>query len=161
MSLFSMIAALEKADVRFVLIGGMAAIAHGLPYATNDVDICYDTAPDNLEALATLLASWNAYLRGAEEGLPFIMDARTLRTSPFLTLRTREGDIDLLDRVPGVGDYSACAAVSVWSTLGEINVRLLSLDSLIDSKKAANRPKDIEHVIALETMREARRRQEE
>jgi len=52
MSLFSMVAGLQNAEVRFVLIGGMAAVADGLPYATNDLDIRYDTAPDNLQTLA-------------------------------------------------------------------------------------------------------------
>ena len=160
MSLLSMVVGLQEAGVRFVLVGGLAATAHGASRVTDDLDICYDRERDNLEQLATLLASWNAYPREMEPGLPFFMDARTLRNTSILTLRTRQGDIDLLDRVEGVGDYNACLEASERLTIGSEDIRVLKLDALISAKKTAARPKDFEHLQELEAIQALRRHDE-
>ena len=49
-----------------------------------------------LDRLGEQLRTWNAYPRGIEPGLPFIMDAATLRAVPRLALTTTKGDIDVL-----------------------------------------------------------------
>ena len=49
-----------------------------------------------LERLGRQLRDWNAYPRGIEPGLPFIMDAATLRAVPHLALTTSKGDIDIV-----------------------------------------------------------------
>jgi hypothetical protein len=49
-----------------------------------------------LDRLARQLREWKAYPRGIEPGLPFIMDAATLRSVPRLALATTKGDIDVL-----------------------------------------------------------------
>ena len=106
-SFASMLGGLIAGKVRFIVVGGLAAAAHGSSRVTNDLDICYDALDGaNLVALARLLASWKAYPRGVETGLPFIMDDRTLRGAPILTLTSSEGDIDVMDRIAGVGPYA-------------------------------------------------------
>ena len=147
-----MLAALVKRKIRFVLVGGVAAAVHGSARFTNDLDICYDTASDNVDRLVALLRVWNAYLRGVEPGLPFILDARTFRTTPLLTLTTNMGAIDLLDQVPGVGDYRAAFAKSETVRLGKVEFRSLTLEALIVSKRAFRRKKDVEHLIELEAI---------
>ena len=147
-----MLAALVKRKIRFVLVGGVAAAVHGSARFTNDLDICYDTASDNVDRLIALLRDWNACLRGVEPGLPFILDARTFRTTPLLTLTTTMGAIDLLEQVPGVGDYRAAFAKSEAVRLGKIEFRSLTLEALIASKQAVRRKKDVEHLIELEAI---------
>lgn len=154
MSLTSMVIGLQKAGVRCVVIGGYASMVHGSPRVTNDVDICFDREPDNLRHLADLLAEWGAYPRDMEPGLPWIMDAATLRNASILTLATREGYLDLLDRVEGVGDYAACVADSEWAELMGTPFRVLKLDALIRAKRAAGREKDLIHIRELEYLRE-------
>jgi hypothetical protein len=146
------IAALVAAGVRFVVVGGVAGVAHGSVRLTNDIDVCYDTAADNVRALAALLASWGAYLRGVELGLPFAMDERALRTTPTMTLTTRVGNIDVLDSVAGVGRYDEVLAASEPCVVGDTRFRVLSLPALIMAKRAAGRPKDLEHLIELEAL---------
>jgi predicted nucleotidyltransferase len=153
MTLDRMLEELARREIRFVLVGGVAALAHGSAYLTSDLDVCYDPAEDNLFKLLELLREWEAYPRGWEPGLPWILDVKTFRTTPLLTLRTREGDVDLLDRVDGVGNYAACLATSDPLSLGGSEVRVLSLDALISAKRAAGRRKDKEHVIELEALR--------
>ena len=71
-------ACLARHEVRYVLIGGLAAITHGAGLVTQDVDICYARDQENLERLADALREVHADLRGAEPGLPFRLDAKTL-----------------------------------------------------------------------------------
>lgn len=115
MSLSTILARLVDAEVRFVVVGGVAAVAHGSVRITLDIDLCYDDATDNREFLAGVLADWHAYPREIDPGLPFIMDERTLRTAELLRLMTDLGPIDVMKHVPGVGDYEACRA---WSRGG-------------------------------------------
>jgi len=159
MTLFrSQIDELVRADVRFVVIGGVAAGLHGMARATFDLDICYDPAADNRNHLAAVLARWNAYLRGVETGLPFVMDARQLQISPVMTLTTSLGDLDVMDRVEGVGEFPAVLANSVRTVVGETRFRILDLPGLIRAKRAANRQKDRDQLPELEALLELRRR---
>jgi len=158
MLLADILRGLRDAAIEYVVVGGLAANVHGSPRITADVDICYDPTPDNLERMARLLAGWHAYLRGVEPGLPFTMDARTLRNAPVLTLVTDLGDLDVMDRVAGVGAYPAVRAASVEADLAGVPARVLALDALIAAKRAAGRRKDQEALLELEALREERRR---
>jgi len=155
MSFASMLSGLTKKKVRFVVVGGVAAAAHGSSRVTNDLDICYDAETvANIAALASLLAGWQAYPRGVEEGLTrtFIMDDRTLRNAPILTLTTREGDIDVMDRIAGVGPYDAVRRRSETVSALGVRFRVLDLPSLIKAKRAAGRPRDFDHLPELEAL---------
>jgi predicted nucleotidyltransferase len=145
---------LLEGGVRFVVIGGVAASVHGSARVTFDVDICYDPAPENLERLAQVLKSWDAYLRGAEPGLPWVLDARSVRINPVLTLVTRLGNVDVMDRIDGVGDYRKVLASSAEVDYDGARFRVLSLDALIAAKRATGRRKDREALLELEALRE-------
>ena len=148
-----MLRGLTRRKVRFVVVGGVAAAAHGSSRVTNDLDICYEAASKaNLIALASLLAAWKAYPRGVEPDLPFIMDDRTLRGAPVLTLTTTEGDIDVMDRIAGIGDYTAVRRHSERISALGVSFRVLDLPSLIKSKRAAGRPRDHDHLPELEAL---------
>ena len=67
---------LVESDVRFILIGGVAAIVHGAARLTQDIDFLYSREPHNLERLVAALAPLEPYPRGAPQGLPFVWDAQ-------------------------------------------------------------------------------------
>ena len=158
MSFASMLGGLIDKKVRFVVVGGLAAAAHGSSRITNDLDICYDAIDrDNVRALATVLASWNAYPRAVQEALPFIMDDRTLRGAPILTLTTTEGDIDVLDQIAEIGPYAKVRKNSEQVTALGVRFRVLDLPSLIKAKRAAGRLRDFEHLPELEALLALRR----
>ena len=158
MSLGGVLRGLTTAGVRFVVIGGVAGVAHGWSRVTNDVDICYDPEPENRRKLADVLAGWHGYLRGVEPGLPFTIDARTLRDVPVLTLVTDEGDLDVMDRVQGVGEFPQVEAGSETIVIEGVPAPTLTLDALIAAKRATGRRKDHQDLIELEALREERRR---
>jgi len=147
-----MLRGLRSANVEFVVIGGLAAAAHGSRRVTDDLDMCYDAAGKNVVRLAKLLSKWNAYPRGIERGLPFFMDERQFRTTPVMTLTTREGFVDVLHNVKGVGAFKACRERSKRIAAFGIRFRVLELGALIDAKKATGRPKDIDHLPELEAL---------
>jgi len=157
-TLIGMATDLARADVRFVVIGGLAARTHGSSRITEDLDICYDPDRANVRRLANVLAGWHAYLRGVGPGLPFTMDERTLRSTPVMTLVTDHGDLDVMDRVLGVGEFPKVLAASIAASAGGTTFRVLDLPALLAAKKATGRRKDLDQVPELEALLEARRR---
>ena len=152
------IVSLVGAGIRFVVIGGVAATIQGSARLTNDIDLCYDTSPRNVHALVRLLREWHPYLRGVERGLPFVLDVRALRATPIMTLTTDMGDVDIFDRVPGIGTYADALAASELVKIGSTEFRVLTLPALIRAKKATGRPRDREHLIELEALLAMRRK---
>jgi hypothetical protein len=156
-SIRSLLTGLTNAEVEFVVVGGVAGGVHGSPFVTNDLDVCYATGQANLNRLARVLRGWSPYPRGWEDGLPFSVDIRTLRTTPVLTLRTSEGDLDVLDRIEGVGDYSEALVSSEEVIAFGMRFRVLTLDALIRARRASARPKDLAQIPTLEALAELKR----
>jgi hypothetical protein len=75
----------------FVVIGGVAAGAHGSGVGTIDLDVAYARERQNLERLAELLRSLGARLRGAPVGVPFQLDADGLEAGGDFTFTTKLG----------------------------------------------------------------------
>ena len=134
---------LQAHGVRFVLIGGLAAKAHGSPTLTVDIDICYARDPDNLERLAAALGELGTFLRGAPRDLAFHPDRRTLERGDTFTLSTDYGALDILATPAGVAGFDELEANAEDAELDDgLVVRVASLDDLIRMKRAAGRPKD-------------------
>jgi hypothetical protein len=148
---------LSHAGVEFIIVGGVAATIHGSARVTQDLDIVYGRAPANIERLATALAPHRPYLRGAPPGLPFRWDAATIQRGLNFTLTTTLGDLDLLGELVGGGGYADLLPQSQVVKVSGVEYRCLSLARLIDVKRAAGRPKDIEAIAELEALREERR----
>jgi predicted nucleotidyltransferase len=144
---------LADGRVDFVVIGGVAVVAHASPRFTKDLDIVYATDRENLERLGAVLISINARLRGIDEDLPFVPDARTLRQTQILCLVTDDGNLDLLVDPEGAADYGTMRRRAVEIELGGVAVAIASIDDLISMKDAAGRPQDQIDIEALETAR--------
>lgn len=146
------LAALLDHKVQFVVIGGVAMFAQGSPHLTQDLDICYERSRENLGRVVEALGPYHPQLRGAPAGLPFSFDVETVHRGLNFTLSTDLGDIDLLGEVAGLGFYPAVRAASVRLNLFGQDYNVLSLEGLIQAKKAAGRPRDLEAVPELEAM---------
>ncbi len=147
---------LAKADVQFIVIGGGAAVAHGLARATYDVDIVYARNPENIRKLAAALKCYQPYLRGAPPGLPFCLDDQTVQAGLNFTLTTTLGDLDLLGEVTGGGDYQQLLPFSEALHVFGIQCQFVTLEKLIQLKRAAGRPKDLETIAELQALLEER-----
>jgi hypothetical protein len=134
---------LRGGGVRFIVIGGVAATAHGSTQLTNDLDVVYARGPDDIGRLAGALSSHHPYLRGIPPGLPFRFDAATIRLGLNFTLDTDFGPLDLLGEATGGGTYQALLAHTVTLDLFGGPCLCVDLPTLIRLKRAAGRPKDI------------------
>ena len=151
--------ALTLGQVEYVIVGGVAARAHGSARLTQDLDICYSRKPLNVTRLVTALAPLVPYLRGAPAGLPFRLDEETVRAGLNFTLTTSLGDLDLLGEVTGGGGYEALLPHSRELVLFGLACRCLDLEMLIHVKRAAGRPRDLDAVAELVALREERDRE--
>lgn len=149
---------LAQARVEFILIGGVAGIVHGASRLTYDVDVVYARNAANLKRLADSLRFFAPYLRGAPAGLPFAFDVPTLRNGLNFTLTTTLGDIDLLGEVVGGGGYRDLLAHTVEVAAFGVKFKCVDLPTLINLKRAAGRPKDLESLAELQALLEERRR---
>lgn len=148
--------ALAGSDVRFVLVGGVAATLHGSARLTQDVDIVYARDPENLARLARALAPLQPYLRGVPPGLPFRLDEQTLAAGLNFTLATSAGDIDLLGEIAGVGTYDSLIHRTIEVELFGVRCRCIDLPTLIAAKVASGRPKDLEALAELRALLQER-----
>jgi hypothetical protein len=133
---------LHRHEVRYVVIGGLAAAMHGSPTVTVDVDVCYARDPANLERLAAALLDAHAELRGAPSGLPFKPDAATLARGDVLTLLTDDGPLDIMATPAGTSGFDDLAANADRVEAFGHAFLIAALDDLIRMKRAAGRPKD-------------------
>lgn len=139
-----LLGALVDHGVQFVLIGGMAAVAHGSPLPTRDVDVTPEASAANLDRLAEALRALDARVRHPDipEGLPFACDATSLAAAIFWNLTTPFGDLDISFTPAGTTGYSSLVAGAGRIDFRGVSVLLASLADVVLSKTAANRPKD-------------------
>ncbi len=146
--------ALSKAGVELIIVGGVAAIIHGSARLTQDLDIVYRRTPDTIARLATALKPFAPYLRGAPPGLPFRWDSETIQRGLNFTLVTSVGPLDLLGEIAGGGTYETLLPHSRRLSVFGIECYCLGLDRLIQAKRDAGLPKDLEVIAELEALRE-------
>jgi hypothetical protein len=140
----AIVAVLEAHQVRYVLIGGLAAIVHGSPFNTEDLDLTPERSRDNLARLSAALRELGAKTRAAEldEPLPFNHDADSLGAVMIWNLHTSAGILDISMKPSGTDGFDDlvrdASAVEVFGH----RVLVASLADVVRSKQAANRPKD-------------------
>ena len=149
---------LNAADVRYILIGGWASILHGSVRTTLDVGVVYSRERENMMRLVGALRPIHPYLRGAPKGLHFEFDEKTVRNGLNFTLTTDLGDLDLLGEVAGGGMYQQLLPFSQEMDAFGIRCRCVTLERLIQLKRAAGRPKDLEAIAELQALLEESRR---
>ncbi len=153
-----LIRTLTDGRVEFIIVGGLAATAHGSARLTQDIDVVYSRSADNLHRLVKALRPLKPYLRGAPPNLPFQWEEATVRRGLNFTLTTTVGDLDLLGEVTGGGNYEALLPHTELLSFFGCDCRCLDLSTLIRIKRAVGRPKDLEALAELETLLEERER---
>jgi hypothetical protein len=145
-----MLARLKLADIKFVVVGGLAAVAAGSNKIPDSLEICYESSSENIAALAKLLKKWKGYPRGIGAGLPFLMNKRQLKATPVITLATYRGSIDVFGTVKGVGGYAECKRRSTQLEAFEIPLNVLKMEAVIESKRASGNSREQQEVAELE-----------
>lgn len=158
MKLEQTLRALYDEAVEFVIIGGAAMLLQGSASLTEDLDFCYARSRKNIQRLARAMGPYKPALRNAPEELPFQFDANTIERGLNFTLSTELGPIDLLGEVAGLGNYEAVKASSENIVLFGMHHRILSLEGLLRSKRAAGRKKDLQDIEELRALLDLKKR---
>ena len=157
--------------VKFVVVGGLAAIAHGYSGTTRDADAvpAYDVA--NLNRLASALRELGAALYAYPErtdlladGAPpeldgFELSGPHLRSRRIWQFMTDAGPLDVLLIIDGPGGYNVLIRNAEPRPIGDFEVMVASLDDLIEAKETAGRDKDLRALGELRRIRERRMNQ--
>lgn len=144
--------------VDFVVIGGIAVLAHGHPRATFDLDFVADLSADNVRRLAAALDELNAQVRGVDADRLEVdpTDPEQLASGANWTLTSDAGWLDFMPTAEGARNYDEIAADAVAVREGAF--RVVGLDDLIRMKRVAGRAKDLDDIAAL-TRRDHRHRE--
>jgi hypothetical protein len=155
--LLGLVRVLSGSDVRYIIVGGVAAGIHGALRTTVDFDVVYARDPQNVTRLVAALDPLQPYLRGAPPGLPFRFDVETVFRGLNFTLTTSLGDLDLLGEIAGGGGFDNLKSSVDVVELEGFQCLVVSLPKLIELKRAAGRGKDREALAELEALLEERR----
>ena len=152
--------ALQRHEVRYVVVGAVAAIAQGSPLPTEDIDVTPARDLANLERLGETLLDLEARLRvaGKPDGIPF--DATYLAGNEICNLTTPHGDLDLIFVPAGTGGYDDLKRDAILVDFGDFQAPMASLVDVIRSKQASSRAKDHAQLPALRQTLELVRRRE-
>ncbi|HSI73824.1 MAG TPA: hypothetical protein VK934_11675 [Fimbriimonas sp.] len=143
--------ALNVPGLRYVLVGGLAAVLRGALQATTDADLAILYNSENRKLLADALEPLHPRpLRGA--GGAWVWDEKCI-FGPWCSYLTDAGRVDLLIRIPGVESFDALYLRSEIIDLDGLPARVASLDDLISMKQTSGRPKDLLHLMELEEIK--------
>lgn len=133
-----LVAALNAAGARYVIVGGLAVGAHGVVRATRDLDIVCAPDAENMERVADCLRGL-----GAEHPIEAMLTGERLARPASFKLLTQHGDVQILNRVTGVPPFDELSAERVLVRIFDDAVApICSLDHLRAMKRAAGRPRD-------------------
>ncbi len=141
-------------DVEFVLIGAMAARLHGFPRITADADITPARSHANLERLASALRVLDAriYTEAFPEGISFDVSAKSLDRAEIWNLVTSAGRLDLVFTPAGTTGYADLAEGAALFHVFGSTLRAASLEDILRSKEAADRPRDRQDATVIREM---------
>lgn len=131
----------QKYEVKYVIIGGIAAVLHGVPKATFDLDILIEATPDNAQRLLVALLE-------AGLGTASLISADELVANEITIFKDRVR-IDVQTSTPGLVFEEAWQRRETMEYQGQA-FQVVSRADLIASKRAAGREVDLEDVRLLE-----------
>jgi hypothetical protein len=148
---------LTQSGVEFVLIGGFAAITHGVSVLTEDLDVCIRFDKANLDRLVRALDGLHPRHRITPQRIPFVIEESNWNHLKNLYLELDNGVLDCLGEVAGIGKFDEvlCASETIRLPFGDC--RILTIDQLIRAKEAVGRPKDlftVRQLMLIKTKRE-------
>ena len=143
--------------VEFVIVGGFAGVVHGCTYVTQDIDICCHFSPVNLLALQKALSDLDPVHRMTPKRPKLKLTEETCTHLKNLYLDTKQGQLDCLSFIDGLGDYNRAKQESELIKVEDTKMRVLNLEALIKTKKAMNRPRDREAITQLEAIQKLRK----
>ncbi len=149
----ALIRALAEAGVRFVVVGGVAAIVHGASTFTRDLDVLAPFDEDNMARLLRALHDHDPRFALHPTHPKLAQSPSELATFHDLYLDTALGRLDVLGQLPN-GTYDELAPSAITVSLAQVQCAVLGLDALIQSKALLGRAKDQVSLMELRAIRD-------
>lgn len=146
--------ALTDGGVDFVVIGGIAVMAHGFVRATADTDVTANPELANLERLAAVLRDLEAVLPGADPIAGDPVSARSLSFGGNPRFETRLGRLHIVQSPAGAPSYRELANRAETVELDDLQLRICGYSDLVAMKEATARDQDRLDLTALREARE-------
>lgn len=134
---------LTEAEVKFVVVGGLALGAWGVVRGTKDVDVVVAPDAENLKRLAAVAEAIHGHVHAGESFLstpPSI--AAQLASGERVAIETELGQLDVVQGLDGVPTYDELRAGATEAEVLGIRVLVCSLEDLKAMKRAAGRTRD-------------------
>jgi len=143
LSYLGVLRTLVRHNVDFIVVGGIAAVLHGAPIITRDIDVVHSRTPENIARTLSALQDLDAYYRLHPERR-LRPDASHLSSPGHQLLSTRFGPVDFLGTASRDGSYEQLMPHSIEMEVGEnLTVRVLNLEKLIAIKEEIRGEKDL------------------
>lgn len=137
----SLLGALDRAGIDFVLIGGWALPVHGVGRATFDVDVVPDPSRANLARLASLLGDLEAHVPGADPRFdPTGVEA--LSSGVTVKCLTIHGELHVVQGQKGMPPYDELRDLALALEVEGVRFLVCSYEDLVAMKSATGRPQD-------------------
>jgi Nucleotidyltransferase of unknown function (DUF6036) len=143
--LIDLLTEFASSGVEYLIVGGWAVGVHSEPRYTKDLDLLIGPSPENL---ARVVAALQRY--GAPPGL--VEQVNTMNAGEFVFFGVPPARVDLLREIPGVDFGQAWGRRKTVPWQG-VHVHVIGLEDLLQAKRAAGRPKDLDDVKLLERFR--------
>lgn len=140
---------LEQHGVEYIIVGGVAAVLQGAPVTTFDIDALVKVDPANIERLAKALESLGARYREHSDLRPTKLD---LAAGGHFLLMTDSGPFDVLGLMGDGKRFEDLVDSARLLSIGELTIKVLSLEALIEDKRSLGRPKDLAVLSLLEAV---------
>ncbi len=135
--------ALNQAKVRYLVLGGMAMIEHGLVRATKDIDLLLDNSDANINAARQALACLHDKAS---------MEVRPSDVREYTVVRVNdEITVDLMGAACGI-DYAAAEPMIVWREIRGVRIPFASLELLWKTKQTYRDKDALDRVFLREIM---------
>lgn len=142
-------------EVKYIIVGGVAAVLQRVPINTIDFDIVHARDPENIQRLAAALAVLGVTFRDDSSRE---LTESDLTSEPCVRLRTGRLDLDLMATLGENEGYSDLLPNTDRLEVAGYLVDVLKLEKLIELKRTMTRPKDRFMLVHLEATFEERER---
>jgi predicted nucleotidyltransferase len=140
---------LAQAGVEFILVGGLAAVVQGAPVTTMDVDIVHNRVSENIKKLLEFLKSIEAVHRRPDDKIIEPTESHLSRHGHSL-FTTRIGPLDVLAFIEKEQTYDDLIEHTIEIDFRGKKIKVLTLQKLVEIKKASTHPKDKQRLLVLE-----------
>ena len=135
--------------VEYLVIGGVAVIAHGYPRSTGDVDFWYRPTNENYQRLLSAFKSLDVDISDLEH---LVFDPQ----KSYFRIPTLGIKAEFLPKIKGLKKFEDAFMRAKQFKLDEISIHVIGYDDLIKNKKETNRKKDLGDIDELEKRRKAK-----